>query len=1198
MLTFFESTDRIYAVESMTTLSKTEVAALEQWYLRPARCVDNDLQSGPFVGPRTAVTTPWSTNAVAAIDQPNITRVESYRPWAKGVTYDPMLQEVLNSLRPEMFQTTPPLQMVQSIEDIAAFNATMGLSLGEQGIAYLHTIASKYQRPLTDAEIFAYGQVNSNHGRHTLFNGKFIIDGREQPRTLFEMIKETYRRNPGTVKSAYVDNAAAFGSTELNIINVTPDGYVQRKAVRVHSTVKAETHNHPTGVSPFDGAGTGGGGRMRDGVSVGTGSLLLFGGAAYFVPDLKSDRYLYQPPIFTLIEASNGASDYGNKIGEPLINGTTRCFSMNINGVEYSYDKPIMLSSGVGLVLADNLEKKPAESGMAIVLLGGANYRIGVGGGSASSADLGSNERAIDFNSVQRSDPEMQRRVFKVIEYFAKADRNPIISIHDHGAGGHGNCFAELAEAAGGGEIWLDALPVGDPSLNYMEVISNESQEREGLIIEESDWDELKAVADREKCPAYLVGRITGDGRFTFVNRETGEKPFDMALEDLFGNTPKMVIEDIKVRQEFAPLEVPKDKFDEYLVKVLRHPDVGSKEYLTSKVDRSVGGQVVQQQCVGPLQVPVSDYGLVKKSLEISRCLEIDHGLAEALGDAPFPMLIDVENGARLAVAESLTNLLFSGAKLEDVALSANWMWPCHNPGEDTRLYRADEAVSQMAIELGIPIPTGKDSTSMTQVYPDGTKVLSPGTVVITAAGNVGDVSRAVTSQLSLDVEDTALVAVGFTDGMHELGGSTLAYVLGQTGDSVPKVNIPKLKHCYEALARMIEWGDILAGHDISSGGLITALLEMVFATGNTVEIKSNRAINCRDAFSEAAGVVLQMKKSALCLLDHYDVPYSVIGDHIVRSEVARIQFADREIDASKMFEHWSTPSLRLDSEQTSETCLRSKVEMLGQQPLRYEFPAWSSYDVLSFDLCDEVVAAVIRDEGTNGEAEMQAALLEAGFIVQDITMTDLMSGRRNLDDVQVIVFAGGFSNSDVLGAATGWAGKFMHNELAKSTLEHFYARPDTLSLGICNGCQLMGLLGLIDGQEFEMLANQSGRFESNFVNVTIGWTNSAWLEGLYDCRLGVWIAHGEGQFPEQNYGQVALRYSYEEYPGNPNGSFEAIAGIASQDGRHLAMMPHPERGVQKTQWADYPTDHKYESKAPWAKMFRNAYHWCVLHLS
>ncbi|MDR3125737.1 MAG: phosphoribosylformylglycinamidine synthase [Candidatus Nomurabacteria bacterium] len=1205
MLTFFRAGLNVFVVESKTALEEAELEQLK-FFLNYQEVTDQPLP-GYFVGPRRSIETPESTNAVSAIGNSKISRVEKYEVY-QAQQYDQMLQEVVE-LDKNMFFQRRPYERFRYVEDIEELNESAGLALSYQEIAYLYNLKEKSGH-LTDAEITLFAQINSEHSRHKKFNGHFYVNDRPKPYSLFDMIKQTFAANPNTVVSAYKDNAAAFGIQSIDLFGLTGKYAIKRPSELTYITVKAETHNHPTGVSAFPGGATGTGGEIRDRMAVGRGSWPLAGGAAYFVPELRlvetytgvmTRDWLYQTPLEILVRASDGASDFGNKIGQPLINGSVLTFEQVSNGAVYSYDKPIMLANGIGLVKSKNLDKVEPAKGMAIVLLGGKNYRIGIGGATSSSVNLGAHNQAIELNSVQRADPEMQRRVLKVVEYFARdSSYNPILSIHDHGAGGHGNCFSELVGEAGG-EIWLDALPIGDPSLTYSEIIINESQERMGLLIAENDWPLVQRVAERENCPAYLVGKITGNGRFVFRDRRTNDVPFNMSVADLFANPPKTIIRDkynLSRLPVFHPGPLKWDK-ENYVYDVLQRAEVGSKDYLVRKADRSVGGLVVQQQCVGPLQVPVADYGLVKKSYFS------DSGIAMSMGSAPVLSFFRAGYGAEIALVEALTNIVLSGVrKLSDVVLSANWMWPSGNEGEDARLYEAVESLSQLAQELGICIPVGKDSLSMTQNYPDGSKVIAPGTVVITAVADVPDVRKHITPQLNVRAKGTKLIYVPFVSGHLALQGSSLALSQNQLGfipENCTGIQSSDTLKAFEQITDWVDKGLVLAGHDVSGGGIVTTLLEMCFAQGLDTElVVKNKFLHSQEAFwsewqfTEMPGVILQVKNEAL-KGNQYPV---LLADKIGRSEngVGRLKFFDLDLDLAEAYAYWSRLSELVEEQQIRPECRSSLLKSRGAQSLMYNFhkpkleQSQSDYPIL---------AAVIRDEGTNGEREMQYTLTQAGFTVKDVHMTDLMEGHENLEEFQVIVFAGGFSNSDVLGSAVGWAGKFRFNRKAKRALHSFMERPDTLILGICNGCQLMAKLGIITGKPgatLELKPNFSGKFESAYINVDIPKTNSVWLQGLAGSRLGIWVAHGEGRFAlssgVDSY-NVAVSYSYSDYPGNHNGSDFDIAGISSWDGRHLAMMPHPERTISPLTCADYPKARRNDPATPWLKMFVNAYNWC-----
>ncbi|HRR50038.1 MAG TPA: phosphoribosylformylglycinamidine synthase, partial [Bacteroidales bacterium] len=743
----------------------------------------------------------------------------------------------------EIFTINREPEKIKYITDIEEYNQQEGLALNIEEIEYLRKLSDKLGRALTDSEVFGFSQVNSEHCRHKIFNGTFIIDGVEMPSTLFGLIKKTSKLNPNRIVSAYKDNCAFIEGPDIQLFRPQsgdkPDFFEisQEKSV---ISLKAETHNFPTTVEPFNGAATGSGGEIRDRMAGGRGSFPLAGTAVYMTsyPRFEVDgrywecneprKWLYQTPEEILIKASNGASDFGNKFGQPLICGSVLTFEHSEFHIEYGYDKVIMLAGGVGFAKKEYSAKNKPETGDKIAILGGENYRIGMGGGAVSSVDTGEYDNSIELNAIQRSNPEMQKRVYNAIRALAESAHNSIISIHDHGAGGHLNCLSELVEDTGA-DIDLSKLPVGDSTLSAKEIIGNESQERMGLLIKPNDMEDLEKIASRERAPLYIVGETTGKKNFTFINSQTGEKPIDLQLEDMFGSAPKTVIEDRNFKIHWDPLEYDEQDIEYYLEMVLQLESVACKDWLTNKVDRSVTGLVANQQTAGEIQLPLNNLGVVAlgyNNLE---------GIATSIGHAPAIALINAEAGSRMAISESLTNIVWTPLKegLRGISLSANWMWPCKNLGEDARLYSAVKAASDFAIALGINIPTGKDSLSMTQKYPDGSKVLSPGTLIISAAGESSDIRRVVRPVLA-NRQDTRLFVVPFTiidETSFALGGSALAQITGQLGNEVPDIdNAEYFAECFNAVQEMISSDYIVAGHDISAGGMVTTLLEMCFA--------------------------------------------------------------------------------------------------------------------------------------------------------------------------------------------------------------------------------------------------------------------------------------------------------------------------------------------------------------------------------
>ena len=1194
---------------------------------------DDPFLKGWFKGPRREMVTPWSTVATEiclSMNIPGIIRIEEFFPVGEHDTVDAMLQEMYHGLDQEVFRTGRIPEQVREIRDIAAYNREEGIALNEEEIGYLQDLSRRLNRSLTDSEIFGFSQVNSEHCRHKIFNGTFIIDGEKQPSTLFEMIKKTAAVNPNRIVSAYRDNCAFISGPSQHVFFIPgfPDrpGFFKTVPYNMVISLKAETHNFPTTVEPFNGAATGSGGEIRDRMAGGKASFPLAGTAVYMtsLPRLEGGAerpegrpWMYHSPEDILTKASNGASDYGNKFGQPLICGSLLCFEHTENNRQYGYDKVIMQAGGVGFARMEDAMKEKPGKGDKIVLLGGDNYRIGMGGGAVSSVATGEYGNAIELNAVQRSNPEMQKRVYNTIRSLAENTVNPIVSIHDHGAGGHLNCLAELVEHEGG-KIDMEQLPLGDPTLSAREIIGNESQERMGLVMHPQDLELLRKTAERERAPLYVIGEITGDGRFTFENQATGEKPIDLEIKDLFGSVPRTVMEDQTCVISFEPLAYGQDNKSlmDYARQVIQLESVACKDWLTNKVDRSVTGWIAGQQCAGPLQLPLNDYGLTAIGFVPSP--KGFSGIATSLGHAPVAGLIDAAAGSRLSIAEALTNLVFVAPDngLRDVSLSANWMWPCRNRGEDARLYSAVKAASDFACQLGINIPTGKDSLSMTQKYPDGSKVLSPGTVIISAVAPVSDVRRKVQPVMDCKTA-SAFIYVDFsgrTENACHLGGSALAQCLGKVGASCPDVeDAEAFKRGFETVRELIAHDMVLAGHDISAGGLLTCLLEMCFAnTTGGIRLREHALEEIAGAdraaalFAEYPGVVLQVRADrihqALGMLLEHDVKTRLLGTPCEERAIRVDETLSFDIEMFR--DLWFRTSYLMDIRQCGPVKARERFENYAAIPLQYEFPAWFDGTLEMPDRSGGSKplpkAAIIREKGSQCDREMAWMLYMAGFEVRDVHTTDLISGRETLDDIRLIVFVGGFSNADTLGSAKGWAGAFLYNPKAKETLDRYYARKDTLSLGVCNGCQLMAEMGLITPAAREkspkIKPNESGKFECNFVNVTIEGSNSVFLKSLQGSRLGIWVAHGEGRFslPQEGDYAVAARYSYDKYPANPNGSPGAVAAVTSACGRHLAMMPHPERSIYPWNWAYYPAERASDAVSPWLRMFIDARRFCM----
>ena len=1229
MILFFKTPqETIIATEMDHQPSQDETNKL-CWLFGGAECIDTQQLDGIYVGPRREMVTPWSTNAVEITENMNlsgITRIEEYFPVSsKEATHDPMLQRMYEGLDQRLFTVNREPEPIRHVENLEQYNEEEGLALSPEEMAYLHTIEKQNGRPLTDSEIFGFAQINSEHCRHKIFSGTFIIDGEEKESSLFAMIKRTTQENPGKILSAYKDNVAfAQGPVieQFAPADQSTSDYFQVEDIESVISLKAETHNFPTTVEPFNGAATGTGGEIRDRMGGGVGSWPLAGTAVYMTayPRLEGEsrtwedilpvrKWLYQTPEQILIKASNGASDFGNKFGQPLICGSVLTFEHQEDGQKLAYDKVIMLAGGVGYGKKRDCLKKEPQKGNKVVVVGGDNYRIGLGGGSVSSVDTGRYTSGIELNAIQRANPEMQKRAYNLVRALVEEKENPVVSIHDHGSAGHLNCLSELVEDCGG-EIDMTKLPIGDKTLSAKEIIANESQERMGLLIDERHLEHVKAIAERERAPLYVVGETTGDAHFSFVQAD-GVKPFDLDVAQMFGHSPKTIMTDETVERHYENATYCQDQIDAYLDNVLRLEAVACKDWLTNKVDRSVTGKIARQQCQGELQLPLSDCGVVALDYRGKR------GIATALGHAPQAGLASPEAGSVLSVAESLTNIVWAPLEdgLEGVSLSANWMWPCRaQKGEDARLYAAVEALSDFCCSLHINVPTGKDSLSLTQKYPNGEKIISPGTVIVSAGGEVEDVKKVVSPVLVND-KNSSLYYIDFSFDEQRLGGSAFAQSLGKVGSDVPTVKNPEyFADCFEAIQTLINKGWVMAGHDISAGGLITTLLEMTFANQqggihvNLYDVSGEDVV--KNLFAENPGVVIQVSdlhKHALReYLESEGIGYAKIGYPTPKERKIVVKKNEwrHEFDIDALREAWYQTSYELDKRQSMNGMADQRDRNYKEQPLQLRFNDAFTGKLSQYQLNADrrtpsgIRAAIIREKGTNGEREMAYALYLAGFDVKDVMMTDLISGRETLEDINLIVFCGGFSNSDVLGSAKGWAGAFLYNPKAKEALDRFYARKDTLSLGICNGCQLMVELNLINPEHQQrprMLHNDSHKFESAFLGLTIPENNSVMLGSLSGSKLGIWVAHGEGKFSlpegEENY-HIIAKYSYDTYPGNPNGSDYGVAGICSKDGRHLAMMPHLERSIFPWQNAYYPHRRHMDEVTPWIEAFVNAREW------
>jgi phosphoribosylformylglycinamidine synthase len=1260
-----------YNVETSAPLTAKELNTL-RWLLaetfEPENFGDKSFLAPPKnaieVGPRLNFETAYSTNAVAICHTcglGKVTRLECSRRYLapRGTNRERFIAE--NHDRMTEYPYPEPLQTFgtgavpgvtyavpfinKGIAELKRFNREKGLGMDEWDMNFYFNLFTRVlRRDPTNVELFMLGNNNSEHSRHWFFKGKLKVDGKDVPETLIQIVKSTLKANPSNSIIAFSDNSSAIlGYPIWTIIPKRPgkcSPFIAQKQT-YHILFTAETHNYPSGVQPFQGATTGTGGRIRDGHATGRGSLVIAGTAAYCtaalnIPDYpipgepKGLAYPFElaSPLEILIEASNGASDYGNKFGEPLIQGYVRTFEQILpNGERRGWIKPIMFTGGIGQIDDRHIKKEKAKKGMLIVQVGGPAYRIGMGGGSASSMIQGENIAELDFNAVQRGDAEMENKVNRVIRTCVEIGKdNPLLVAHDQGAGGPGNVLAELIDPAGG-VINVRKIKLGDPTLAVVEIWCAEYQERDAFLVDPRKIDNLRAICQREKVNCEVLGEITRDGQIVVYDDKDKSRPVDLPLDRILGEMPQKPFTLDRIPKKLKPLKLPRGlTIEEALRLVFRLPSVGSKGYLVRKVDRSVTGLIAQQQCCGPLQLPVANVAAVAQS---------HFGLtggATAIGEQPIKMLIDEKAGARMAVGEMLTNMVSARiSDLSHIKCSGNWMWAAKLPGEGARLYDAAVAMRELMIELGIAVDGGKDSITMAAKVANET-VKAPGELVISGYATMPDITKKVTPDIKKPGE-SKLILLDLAAGKNRLGGSALAHAQSQLGNEAPDVENPQLlTNVFQAVQRMIDNDLILACHDRSDGGLITTLAEMAMAgnCGVTIEI-SQKEEAIPYLFSEELGLVLELlpaKEIAIkAILKKHGLPFVILGGTQKERQVVIKQDNKSVLDVStpKLLSWWEATSDRLEQEQMNPEVAQEQARRHDRPGLRYNLtfqPEATPLKILR--QTDKHKVAIIREEGSNGDREMTSAFFWAGFEPWDVTMTDLLEERISLDQFRGIVFVGGFSYADVLDAAKGWAGAIRLNPRLQKMFQRFFNRPDTFSLGICNGCQLMALLGVVpwqgipETQQPRFIQNTSQRFESHWGTVRISESPAIMLKGMEGSILGIWTAHGQGHLhcpdPEilseaRRKGLTPVAYvddrgkPTEKYRLNPNGSPLGINALCSPDGRHLAMMPHPERSFLLWQWPWIPEAWKQNWKfkvgdsqlwaSPWLRFFQNARKWC-----
>ncbi len=1272
----------LYFVECARTLDAEKALRLNKLLDVP---LDQSLPEGMgfvLVVPRLGTISPWSSKATEIAHQcgfEDVLRIErgvayfledapkaGSEPFLKmaAMLFDRMTESLLFDLEDAqaLFKHYAPGPMAtvdvlnQGIEALQAANRELGLALSADEISYLFENFTRLKRNPSDVELMMFAQANSEHCRHKIFNADWVIDGLAQPKSLFDMIRDTHKAQPLGTVVAYSDNASVMEGA--SVMRLQPDAQGQWHFVRAqtHLLAKVETHNHPTAISPFAGAATGAGGEIRDEGATGRGSRPKAGLAGFSVSNLRIpgfeqawEREYGRPahiasPLQIMIEGPLGAAAFNNEFGRPNLGGYFRTFEQEVAGQWRGYHKPIMIAGGLGNIDAEQCIKAQFEPGTLLVQLGGPGMLIGLGGGAASSLDAGANSADLDFASVQRGNPEMERRCQEVIDAcWQLGEQNPILAIHDVGAGGLSNAMPELADHAGlGAHFQLRSVPIEEPGMSPREIWSNESQERYVLAISPASLALFTALCQRERCPFAVLGEATADGVLTVSDSHFQNQPVQMPMQVLLGKPPKMMRNVARRPVFFPPFDVTGMDLKAACERVLSMPAVASKAFLIHIGDRSVGGLVARDQMVGPWQVPVADVAVTAMSFE-GYC-----GEAFAMGEKSPVACLDGPASARLAVGEAITNLAAADIPdMHSIKLSANWMAAAGHPGEDARLYDTVQAVSHFCQAAGLSIPVGKDSLSMKTVWQaagEDKTVTAPLSLVVTAFAPVEDIRRTLTPQLQVLEEETALLLIDLGNMQHRLGGSALAQAYGTVGEHAPDVSPQDLRAFFEAMQQLKAAGYILAYHDRGDGGLFATICEMAFAGHVGVSLMLDAV--CYDPlsndvdgleknpdrlkgrfddrvfgalFSEALGAVIQIRRSQSAqvaqILNKAGVAHAFVGELNQRDEIRIWRNAKLLYSAPRAQLHqlWSRTSYEIARLRDDANCAQEEYEALG----RADAPGLLVQT--TFDVCEDVAApfiakgvrpkvAILREQGVNSQAEMAAAFYFAGFNPVDVHMSDLQNGRHALQDFIGLAACGGFSYGDVLGAGQGWAKSILFNEQLREQFEAFFQRQDTFALGVCNGCQMMANLAqIIPGAEHwpTFQRNRSEQFEARFVMVDIPANPSILFTDMAGSRMPIVVSHGEGRavfrpaadslhiHPVLRYvtpdGQIA-----ETYPANPNGSPQGLAGLTTPDGRFTLMMPHPERTCRTVQMSWGPADllAKSPDASPWLRLFRNARKW------
>ncbi|MBN2646903.1 MAG: phosphoribosylformylglycinamidine synthase [Thiotrichales bacterium] len=1256
------SSQFVYFVEASAGLSAEEITRLNVLLNKDAAGKSGELSADScIVTPRLGTISPWSSKATdimhtCGIDQ--VLRIErgivyhfvgaqaADKKTLESLVHDRMMETVAHDFAglENLFshQSPKPLTRVDVLgggrEALVVANQRMGLALSSDEIDYLVEAFKGLNRNPSDAELMMFAQANSEHCRHKIFNADWTIDGQDKPHSLFGMIRNTFQKSPEGVLSAYSDNAAVIeGPIAMRFFPNPKSRQYEFSEEPVHFQIKVETHNHPTAISPWPGAATGSGGEIRDEGATGRGSKPKAGLTGFTVSNLNIPGF-EQPwekpygkpgrivtPMEIMIEGPLGAAAFNNEFGRPAINGYFRTYENALithDGEEMrGYHKPIMLAGGLGNIRDMHIKKGDIPVGAKLVILGGPAMLIGLGGGAASSVETGSGSEALDFASVQRENPEMERRAQEVIDRCTYlGEDSPIASIHDVGAGGISNAFPELVNDAGrGGKINLRSVPNDEPGMSPMEIWSNESQERYVIAVYPDKIDQFIEICQRERAIYAIVGEATKAQQLVVNDTVFENNPVDMPLNVLLGKPPKMhrTAETRTVPQ--AGFETANLDLNEVAERLMKLPTIASKNFLITIGDRSITGMVTRDQMVGPWQIPVANAGITASDYNGYT------GEAMASGERPPVALINPKASARLAIAEAITNIACAKIRqMSDIKISANWMAAAGHPGEDAALYAAVETVGmELCPALGIAVPVGKDSMSMKTVWKDGDQdkaVISPMSLNITTFAPVEDVRKTVTPQLRTDLGATELLVIDLGKGQNRVGASCLAQVYGQVGENTADLDsADDLLNLFNATQALLADDKMVAYHDRADGGLFVTLAEMAFAghTGIKVDISALGAEPVAALCAEEVGVVLQIKSADKAVVEDVLAKHNLTAmSHFIGSVSAddAISISSNGTEIFKMprkqlQQWWSETSYRMQAIRDNEDCAKQEFSAIENDENTHLFP------VVTFDINDDITAvfagqtrpkvAILREQGVNGQQEMAAAFTKAGFDAIDVHMSDVLSGQVKFDDFRGLVACGGFSYGDVLGAGRGWANSILFNETARSTFESFFKREDTFSLGVCNGCQMLSnLKEIIPGAENwpAFVRNTSEQFEARFVQVQIEESPSILLKGMAGSRIPVAVAHGEGRMDfghgeaSQVAGLVGVRYvdaqgqATEAYPFNPNGTVAGMTGLTTPDGRVTIMMPHPERVFRTVQHSWHPDD--WQEDAPWMRLFRNARQW------